>query len=432
MKLGKRQTMDSKLTGTLTGSTNTWRLVSLGKAAQKMQDFFPFFFLRQIWNHSWHLNLPWIFYLTQVSQPVIIRGTKKTIFTMRWSNTGTGESPPFDISGTWQAHALRNPLELQSGLSSSWMDLAGGEAAGLVLTAFRGPSPSAFWYGSTTEACLHVWQELSISKESWLLWQRCWVGKYFAACEKMEEELNKIIINGSSFCKKARAPVRWLLPYTDMVLTKIMLLIRYIHFSLHLQSQKSYFATLSSALLLLRSITKHFVTFSNEEVSCISYQLEESPLTHHSARLEYLQTSIHLTFPSDSRDLFIRLFSCLRCGRDQVVIYIPFNSTSFCRIFSFFLKTEKGENKHTEQCLFSPLSTTEQSLLGQVPQQTHWLSRVCIWPAGTFNSFQLTQLKVHSKVLGVKIAQQKFQGPQLPLNTVLMDSKFIIISVLWS
>lgn len=145
------------------------------------------FFLSQIWNHSWHFNFHWIFYLTQVSQPVSMRGIKKTIFTVRWSNTGTGEPPPFDRSGTWQDQALRNLLELQLGVSSSWMELAGGEAEGLLLTAFRGPSPSACCYGSTTEACLHVWQELSISKESWLLWQRSWVGKYFTFVGKWKK-----------------------------------------------------------------------------------------------------------------------------------------------------------------------------------------------------------------------------------------------------
>lgn len=64
-------------------------------------------------------------------------------------------------------------------------------------------------------------------------------------------------------------------------------------------------------------------------------------------------TSIDLTFPPHSRELFVGVLPCLGGGGDQVVVDIPLNPTPLAGIFSFFLKTEKREQRSVLSSAFS-------------------------------------------------------------------------------
>lgn len=118
-------------------------------------------------------------------------------------------SPSFEIFGTWLDKALSSLIQLQtSDFSSSWIHLTGRGKGGLPRCPIEVPENLIFSMILCQKPCwnicltnvLHVWQVLSISKEPRSVPQMSWTGKsYFTSCEKMGEELNQIIIMGSSF-----------------------------------------------------------------------------------------------------------------------------------------------------------------------------------------------------------------------------------------
>lgn len=125
-----------------------------------------------------------------------------------------------------------------------------------------------------------------------------------------------------------------------------------------------------------------------------SWEITEFP-PHCNAQCEDLPTSIHLTFPPHSRELFVGLLSCLRCGCDQVVIDIPVDPTPFGGIFSFFLKIEKREKRNIlNSASFSMEQTRECYRLEKVHQRSLYCSTehaTCVWPAGILHDFKLNQ-----------------------------------------